>query len=189
MCICYNIEFWTPCGIKSAEWERRVKRGLALPGQNPEAKIIVFYECNGGFYPSPRCGNITQGGNYRGRIAPFCYEDNDCFMRMVELQAACTVARRECQQVERERRHPEWQREMQEKWKKAYDEWTSGYELHRDCPDRRYDSRLLRALKRARCLMDQPAMNDRSRMGAHPSTEPDPYVGISRLHDPPKRRY
>lgn len=191
MCIRYNIEFWTPCKIESAEWERRVKRGLARPGENRDARIIDFYECNGAHHRYARCApdSTQQGGCYRGRIMDFCYEDQDCFLRMVELQAACTVAKRAAQAADQEREHPDIQLNAQKAWKKAYDEWTSAYDHHRECPWRRYSSELFRLLKRAGIVMDRQMIDDQTRMGAHPGSQKEPIVGIQRHYDAPPRRY
>jgi hypothetical protein len=152
------------------DYERQVKRGLIRPGQNPTARVFNFYECRGQFFKQARCplSEICQGGCYRGRILDFCYQDDDCFLRLVELQAACTAAQREAETMESVRERPDVQASATEEWRKAYNDWTSAYENHRDCPDRRYASEIFRLLKRADVVQYQRYIPDDSRLGAHP---------------------
>jgi hypothetical protein len=65
----------------------------------------------------------------------------------------------------------------------------SAYEHHRECPDRRYMSRLFQQLKRADVVADQVCLPDAVRLGEHPGRTPEPIVGILRQYDPPHRRY
>jgi hypothetical protein len=191
MCICYHIEFWLPVSNDKPDWERRVKRGLVQPGLNVDARIIPFYECRGRFLLHAVCPgkDIRQGGCYRGRILDFCYQDNDCFVRMAELQAACTAAQREAEAMEALREHPTLQTGATDRWRQAYDDWMSAYEHHRDCPDRRYMSRLFQDLKRAGVVLDKMYIDDATRLGVHPRSAPQPIVGINRQYDGPARRY
>jgi hypothetical protein len=191
MCIRYNIEHWLPVSKEYPDWDRRVKRGLAQPGQNPSARVINFYECRGQFLKQARCPphEIRQGGCYRGRTLNFCYQDDDCFLRLAELQSACTAAQREAEAMEGLREHNSIQANVTQKWKQAYEDWTSAYENHRDCPDRRYGSEIFRQLKRADVAQDQRYIPDDSRLSAHPSYAQAPVVGIQRHYDDPRPRY
>lgn len=190
MCIRYNIDFWLPISNDQPDWERRVKRGLAQPGWNTGALVVHFYECRGKLLKQAACApyEIRQGGCYRGRILDFCYQDEHCFLRMMEMQSACTAAKREAERMEGAREHPEIQTEVTNQWRKAYDDWLSAYEHHRGCPDRRYMSPLFQELKRAGIVFDKTYIDDATRMGAHPSTEAEPIIGITRQYDAPPRR-
>jgi hypothetical protein len=91
--------------------------------------------------------------------------------------------------MESVRERPDVQASATEEWRKAYNDWTSAYENHRDCPDRRYASEILRRLKRADVVQDQRYFPDDSRLGAHPRTAQEPVVGIQRHYDAPRRRF
>lgn len=193
MCIRYHIEFWLPVSNEKPDWERRVKRGLVQPGTNGNSRLIPFYECNGRFLLHATCprNDIRDGGYYRNRIADFCYQDNDCFVRLAELQSACTAAKREAEEMDASREAPVLQHGFTGRWKQAYDDWMSAYENHRDCPGRRQRSQLFQDLKRAGVVLDQMYISDATRLGAHPSSVPEPIVGITRHYDAPvwERRY
>lgn len=191
MCIRYHIEFWLPVSKDKPDWERRVKRGLVQPGMNIDARIIPFYECRGRFLLHAVCSRseIRDGGCYRDRILDFCYQDYDCFQRLAELQAACTAAKREAEAMEAQREATLLQTGYTSRWKQAYDDWMSAYENHRDCPGRRQMSQLFQDLKRAGVALDQMYIPDATRLGAHPSSVPEPIVGITRHYDGPARRY
>lgn len=151
MCIRYHIEFWLPVSKDKPDWERRVKRGLVQPGTNMDVRKIPFYECRGRFLLHATCprSEIRDGGCWRGRILDLCYQDNDCFLRLAELQAACTAAKREAEVMDVVREAPSIQNGYTQRWRKAYDDWMMAYENHRDCLDRRYKSQLFQDLKRA----------------------------------------
>jgi hypothetical protein len=187
MCIRYHIEHWLPVSKDNPDWERRVRRGLAQPGMNSDARKIPFHECRGRFLLHATCprSEIRDGGCWRGRILPFCYQDNDCFLRLAELQAACTAAKREAEVMDVVREAPLVQNGYTERWRKAYDDWMMAYENHRDCPDRRYRSEVFQGLKRAGVVLDQMYIPDSTRLGAHPSSVPEPIVGITRHYNPP----
>jgi hypothetical protein len=191
MCIRYYIEHWLPISNDKPDWERRVERGLARPGQNANARIIDFYECRGQFLKQARCAphEITQGGCYHNRILDFCYQDDDCFRRLVEVQSACTAAQREAEAMDSAREHPDIQANVTEEWRQAYNDWTSVYENHRQCPDRRYNSHLFKQLMVADVVRDQRYIPDATRLGAHPRSAQAPIVSIQRHYDGPKRRY
>lgn len=191
MCIHYNMEFWLPVKNDNPDWERKVKRGLAQPDQNNDAIRVSFYECKGAFSTQARCrpGLIAQGGCYGGRITDFCYKDDDCLLRLVELQCACDAAKKAAEQADEDRVHPEKQAEITQEWRKAYDDWMSAYEHHRECPDRRYMSQLFQKLKRANVVADKVYHPDSVRLGDHPGRAPEPIVGILRQYDAPPRRY
>lgn len=190
MCIRYNIEFWLPAGDNNTDWERRIERGLAQPGQNHSARVIHFFECQGQLLLQSRCplNRITQAGCYRNYILDFCHCDRDCYFRLEELQAACTAAKRHAEAMDRVREAATIQQAATAAWKKAYDDWMSAYEQHRDCPKRRDASPLVRDLKRAEVLADMARMSDQDRMGAHPSTAKEPILGIQRHYDEPRPR-
>ena len=191
MCIHYNMEFWLPVLNDNPDWERRVKRGLAQPDHNNDAVRVSFYECKGVFSTQARCrlGLIAQGGCYGGRITDFCYKDDDCLIRLVELQCAYDAARKAAELADEDRLHPNRQAEITQEWRKAYDDWMSAYEHHRECPDRRYMSGLFQQLKRANVVADKVYLPDVVRLGEHPGKAPEPIVGILRQYDPPPRRY
>lgn len=190
MCIRYHIEIWLPVSKDKPDWERRVKRGIVQPGMNVDARIIPFYECRGRFLLHAVCSRsaIRDGGCYRGRILDFCYQDYDCFQRLAELQATCTAAKREAEAMESVREARTVQDEFTGRWKRAYEDWMSAHENHRDCPGRRHMSQLFQELKRAGIVLDQMYMPDATRLGAHPSSVPEPIVGITRHYDGPARR-
>lgn len=191
MCIRYNIEFWLPYKDEDAEWERKVRRGLARPGTNPDARTIKFFECNGRFHKAAQCpaSSIQEGGTYGNRLLDFCYEDEDCFLRLKVLESQNTSDKNVAKEAESDRWPTEMQAEATRFWKKAYDNWTSAYDNHRNCPYRRYQSALLRELKRADIVQDARALDEDLRMGAHPGSEEEPVVGIQRHYDAPQRRY
>lgn len=191
MCIRYNVEFWLPYKDTDADWERKVRRGLASPGTNPDGRTVFFFECNGRFYKTAKCAasTIEDGGTYGGRIFDFCYEDDDCFLRLKELESQNTADMKMAKQAERERWATDLQEEATRYWKRAYDGWTSAYDNHRDCPWRRYQSTLYNWLKRADIVRDEASISDDLRMGSHPGRAEDPITGITRHYDAPQRRY
>lgn len=191
MCIRYHIEFWMACKATDADWERKVRRGLARPGINPDATKIRFFECKGRFHKSVQCTatNVDEGGVYGNRILDFCEEDDDCFLRLKTLEAQNTEDERIAKQAERERWPTSDQAEATRYWKKSYDDWTSAYDNHRDCPYRRSQSKLWAELKRAGVVKDNFSIPDDQRLGAHPGTAEEPISGMPRQYDAPERRY
>lgn len=192
MCIRYNVEFWMPCDIKESDWESKVRRGLARPGTNTKARRIIFFECGKGrFLKASRCAieTIEEGGTYGGRIFDFCYQDDDCFLRLKELEAQTTEDRQVAKQAENERWPTHQQAEATRFWKESYDGWTSAYENHRECPSRRYYNKLYTDLRNSFIVSDHRTYSNDLRLGTHPGTAEEPISGIPRHYDAPERRY
>lgn len=185
MCIRYQVEFWLPTSEEDVDRERKVKRGLVQPGTNPLARVVPFYECKGRLFPDRQCPDylIRWGGTYKEQILDFCYEDDDCFLRIKQMEAAYTRAGRYAQAVEAIREGTTVQNHYTQAWKKAYDDWCSIYEHHKDCPWKRYNHILMDRLKSRNILQDQPFLDDDTRLGRHPNTAEDPVTGVNRHYD------
>lgn len=163
-------------------WEHSVRRNLVRPGTNPDALTVNFHECNGRLSSWPQCPqrNIREGGNYENRIKTFCFEDGDCFLRLMRLEAACTVAQRVAKEAETNRM-AEWKQDLASRaWKEAYDDWVSAYNNHLGCQRSRQADGVFNALLAARVFRNGPSMSEHERMGRNPAYAEEPIVGIQR---------
>lgn len=193
MCILYSIEFWLPAENESADWERRVRRGLERPGTNIRARTVSFWECKGNLYAHDKLqctrDNRRIGGCRGGRISEFCSADEDCMARIRHFERRCGRLRREANKAEKERWEPRRQEAATREWRQAYEDWQSAIQHHRDCPSTRANHMLYQQLVRAGIIEPLPRMSDAERLGRDPNESREPIEGITRQVDPPRRRY